>query len=75
MAKSYYVVPIVKRALLPVWYEVWDNNPPFGREAEKDANLRQTRIIKASNKTDAATIAEAENPGHVVIQEAIVRLS
>ena len=47
MAKSYYVVPIVKRALLPVWYEVWDNNPPFGREAEKDANLRQTRIILA----------------------------
>jgi hypothetical protein len=55
--------------------KVWDNNPPFGREAEKDANVRQTRIIKASNKTEAATIAEAENPGHVVIQEAIVRLS
>lgn len=67
MAKSYYIVPVVKRALLPFWYEVWDNNPPFGREAEKNANLRQSRIIKASNKTEAATIAEAENPGYVVI--------
>jgi hypothetical protein len=75
MAKSYYSVPIVKRELLPIWYEVWDNNPPIGRETEKDASFRQTRIIKASNKIEAATIAEEENPGRVVIQEAVVRLS
>jgi hypothetical protein len=47
----------------------------WGRETDKDAFLRQIRIIKAGNKIEAATIAEKENPGHVVIREAVVRLS
>ena len=74
MAKSHYIVPIVKRGLLPLWYEVWDNNGPLARQANKDASLGQTRIIKAGNKIEAATIAEAENPGHIVVRDSIVRL-
>jgi hypothetical protein len=74
MAKSHYIVPIVKRELLPLWYEVWDNNGPLARQANKDASLGQTRIIKAGNKIEAATIAEAENPGHIVVRDSIVRL-
>ena len=75
MAKSYYSVPIVKQELLPLWYEAWDGNMPVGQETDKGAFLRQTRIIKAGNKIEAAMIAEKENPGHVVIREAVVKLS
>ena len=69
MIKSYYSVPIVRRDLLPLWYEAWDGNMPFGREASKDRFLRQTRIIKADNKVEAAMLAETKNPDHVVIRD------
>jgi hypothetical protein len=51
MSKSYYSVPIVRRELLPLWYEAWDGNMPFGREASRDVVLRQIRIIKAGNNS------------------------
>ncbi len=75
MTKSYYSVPIVKRELLPLWNEVWDGDNPLPgvREAKLDDFLGQARIIKARNKLEAAAIAEQENPGHVVIHEAIVK--
>jgi hypothetical protein len=74
MTKSYYSVPIVRRELLWLWYDVWGETTPLGQETNKDSRFRQTRIIRASNKIEAATFAEKENPGHAVIRDFIVKL-
>jgi hypothetical protein len=47
----------------------------FGHAIRAGGGKRSLPQIKASNKIEAAMIAEEGNPGHVVIQEAIVRLS
>jgi hypothetical protein len=49
--------------------------PPAKRavRANKRAALEKTVLIKACNKSEAAKIAEAQNPGYTAIRDAIGR--
>jgi hypothetical protein len=76
MGKSTYIVPIVKRDLMPLWHDYWDSKKP-SKEAKKvsrDGSLGKTATVTAKNKRDAVAIAEAQNPGHVAIQDAVSKI-
>ena len=72
-----YLVPIVKRELLPLWREYWESGPPSDEaiEQNKDGSLGLSVDVKARNTREAAKIAEDENPGHVAIVESIQKVS
>jgi hypothetical protein len=76
MGKSTYVVPIVKRDLMPLWHDYWDSKKPSkkAKKLSRDGSLGQTATVTAKNKRDAAAIAEAQNPGHAAIQNAVSRI-
>jgi hypothetical protein len=76
MGKSTYIVPIVKRDLMPMWHDYWDSKKP-SKEAKKvsrDGSLGRTATVTARNRRNAATIAEAQNPGDVAIHDAVSRI-
>jgi hypothetical protein len=68
-----YLVPIVQKEKLSLWYEFWVRRPPTKRavEANRNGSLGQTFPIVARNKAEAAKKAEAEHPGFVAIRESI----
>lgn len=71
-----YMVPIVRRDLLGLWHEMWDSDKPTKRalEANRDGSLGQTFTVKAKSKAEAATLAEAQNPGYVAIRDGVQKL-
>ena len=74
MAKSYYMVRLMKRELRPFLYEA--RTPLPSAMAARSGNfLERISIIKARNKLEAAMIAEMENPRHFVVRDSIARLN
>jgi hypothetical protein len=73
MGKSTYIVPIVKRDLVPLWHDYWDSKKPSNeaKKVSRDGSLGRTATVTAKNKRNAAAIAEAQNPGDVAISDAV----
>jgi len=73
---SYYIVPIVRHGLLPLWREFWNSEMPDDRfrAVNKDGALGRSTIIKAKNRKEAKRIAEAEHPKDAAIYDAISKI-
>ena len=72
-----YDVPIVRRDLLSLWHEFWDGPEPTERShLANDADGCLSRAVKvhAPNATQAAAIAERQNPGDVALRDYVRKL-
>jgi hypothetical protein len=66
-----YDVPIVRSDFLSLWHEFWDGAEPTerARHADADGSLNRAVKVRAANATQAASIAERDNPDCVAIQD------
>ena len=66
-----YDVPIVRGDLLSLWHEFWDGAEPTerARHADADGSMNRAVKIRAANATQAAIIAERDNPDCVAIRD------
>ena len=71
-----YDVPIVRSDLLSLWRECWDGAEPTERAntANTDGSLDRAVKVRAANATQAASLAERDNPGDVAIRDYIRKL-
>ena len=71
-----YDVPIVRRDLLSLWHEFWDGPEPTERAYLASVNGALDRAVKirAANATQAASLAERDNPGDVALRDYVRKL-
>ncbi len=71
-----YLVRYVPRSGLSLWHEFWDGPEPSLRsiKANKHGRLEQSMVVDARNANEAADEFETDNPKHVVIRSATLRL-
>ena len=75
MGKSTYIVPIVKRDLMSLWPTIgMKEAQQGGQKVSRDGSLGKT-LSDGEEQRDAVAIAEAQNPGHVAIQDVFRRLA
>jgi hypothetical protein len=70
MSQSDFVVAVVKKDLLSLWHEYWDQPTPSerARQLNRDGSLDEERVISAGNEEEAADFAESQNVGYVAIR-------
>ena len=71
-----YDVPIVRRDLLSLWHEFWDGPEPTERAhlANAGGSLDRAVKVRAAHATQAASIAERDNPNCVAIRDYVRKL-
>jgi hypothetical protein len=75
VGKGTFTVPIVRRQLVSLWHDYWDKGTPTKEalKANRRGALDKSASVEADSAVKAARKAEAENPGHVAIFDAIKR--